>query len=121
MRLVIAAIIRVHQTLGPGFIESIYHRALTVELKRMSIPFSTEHELEIRYEGELVGLHRLDLLVDGRLIVELKAIEELTKTHYSQLRSYLKAARLSVGLLVNFSKDKADYRRVTISGSRSGR
>jgi GxxExxY protein len=120
-RVVIAAIIRVHQALGPGFIESVYHRALAIELTRRNVPYFTEHELAVCYEGELVGVHRLDLLIDGRVVVELKAIEELTKTHYAQLRSYLNAARLNVGILVNFAKDRADYRRVTPHGPRSGR
>lgn len=111
---VIAALIRVHKALGPGFLENIYHRALTVDFRKHQIPFVTEHEIEIRYEGELVGRHRLDLVVGRQLIVELKAIEELHKAHYSQLRSYLKAAGLRVGLLVNFAKDKADYRRVEV-------
>ncbi len=111
---VIASIIRVHKSLGPGFLENIYHRALGVDLKNSGIPFETEFEIDISYNGELVGRHRLDLVVGGNLVVELKAVEELTKAHYSQLRSYLKAAGLKTGLLVNFSKDKADYRRVEL-------
>ena len=109
---VIASIIRVHKALGPGFLENISHRALAVDLKNSEIPFKTEYEIDICYNNELVGRHRLDLVVRDSLIVELKAVEELTKAHYSQLRSYLKAAGLKTGLLVNFSKDKADYRRV---------
>jgi len=109
---VIASIIRVHKALGPGFLENICHRALAVDLKNSEIPFKTEYEIDICYNSELVGRHRLDLVVRDSLIVELKAVEKLTKAHYSQLRSYLKAAGLKTGLLVTFFKDKADFRRV---------
>jgi GxxExxY protein len=109
---VIDAIIRVHSGLGPGFLETVYQRALAVELSLRGVPFRTEWEINVHYEGELVGKHRLDLVVDGRVIVELKTVEELVKAHYSQVRSYLKATGLPVALLVNFSKEKADFRRI---------
>lgn len=109
---IIKAVIKVHQTLGPGFLERIYHNALVVELTRQEFTVESEKEISIYYEGELVGTHRLDLLVEGRVIIELKTIEELAGIHYAQLRSYLKATKLGVGLLVNLAKDKADYRRV---------
>ena len=67
------------------------------------------------YEGEEVGRHRLDLLVDTRLILELKTVEDLAKAHYAQVRSYLKATGLSVALLVNFAKERADFRRIETS------
>jgi GxxExxY protein len=112
---VIQAVIRVHQSLGPGFLERIYHQAMRVELDRQGLSVEYEREVEIFYEGHSVGAHRLDLVVEGRVIVELKTVEELTGPHYAQLRSYLRATGLSVGLLVNFAKDKADYRRVELS------
>lgn len=112
---IIKAVIKVHQTLGPGFLERIYHNALAIELTRQGLSVESEKEISIYYEGELVGMHRLDLVIECRVIVELKTVEELAGIHYAQLRSYLKATNLGVGLLVNLAKDKADYRRVELN------
>jgi GxxExxY protein len=109
---IIEAIINVHRSLGPGFLESIYHRALIVELRKQALQFETEVDIPIRYAGELVGRHPLDLVIDRHIIVELKTVEALSKAHYSQVRSYLKATGLPLALLVNFASEKADYRRV---------
>ncbi len=72
----------------------------------------TEKEVIIYYEGEEVGKHRLDILVENRVIVELKTVEDLSKAHYAQVRSYLKATNLRIGFLVNFAGHKADFRRI---------
>ncbi|HZB90753.1 MAG TPA: GxxExxY protein [Stellaceae bacterium] len=109
---IIEAIIRVHTVLGPGFVEAIYHRALVIELRKRALAVEHEVEVAIEYDGQMVGRHRLDLIVDRRVIVELKTVEELSKAHYAQVRSYLRATGLPVALLVNFSKEKADYRRI---------
>jgi GxxExxY protein len=114
---IIQAIIRVHRTLGPGFLERIYHNALTIELANQGLLVESEKEVTIYYEGRIIGVHKLDLLVENQVIIELKAVEELAGIHYAQLRSYLKATKLRVGLLVNLAKDKADYRRVEFSPS----
>ena len=109
---VINGIIKVHSTLGPGFLESIYRNALAIELRKQNQAIEREKEVIIYYEGEEVGRHRLDLLVEGSVVVELKTVEELGKAHYSQVRSYLKATRCKRGILVNFADAKADFRRV---------
>jgi GxxExxY protein len=109
---VIEAIIKVHSELGPGFLEAIYQRALAIELKKRGIAVATETEVIISYDGHVVGRHRLDLVVDNRVIVEVKTVEELGRTHYAQVRSYLRATGFPVALLVNFSKERADYRRI---------
>ncbi|HEV2549967.1 MAG TPA: GxxExxY protein [Stellaceae bacterium] len=114
-RLVIEAIIAVHNTLGPGFVEQIYQRALAIELTKKGLRFATEAEIEISYEGQMIGRHRLDFLIEGKVIVELKTVEDLGRAHYAQVRSYLRATGLEVALLVNFSKERADYRRVVSS------
>jgi GxxExxY protein len=114
---IIQAIIRVHRTLGPGFLERIYHNALTIELANQGLLVESEKEVTIYYEGRIIGVHKLDLLVENQVIIELKTVEELAGIHYAQLRSYLKATKLRVGLLVNLAKDKADYRRVEFSPS----
>jgi GxxExxY protein len=109
---VIQCIIHVHQTLGPGFLESVYRRALLIELRKQDLTTEAEKEVVVYYDGRKVGRHRLDLLVEGQLILELKTVEALSKAHYAQVRSYLRATRLNVALLVNFADDRADFRRV---------
>ena len=112
--LIIQSIIRVHQILGPGFLESIYRKALMIELRKQGLNVETEKEAVVYYEAEEVGRHRLDIVVGDRIIIELKTVEELSKAHYAQVRSYLKATGLKIGLLVNFAKEKADFRRIKI-------
>ncbi len=109
---IIDAIFRVHRVLGPGFLEVVYQRALAVELRLRGIPIRIEWEITVQYEGEAVGRHRLDLVVADRVIVEIKTVEEFAKAHYAQVRSYLKATGMPVALLVNFSKESAEFRRV---------
>ncbi len=111
---IIQSIIQVHKTLGPGFLESIYRKALLIELKSNKIKAETEKEIMILYRDEQVGSHRLDILVEDKIIIELKTVEELGKAHYAQIRSYLKASGLNTGILVNFAKEMADFRRIEI-------
>ena len=111
---VIQCVIQVHKKLGPGFLESIYRKALVVELRSHGLRVETEKEVVITYEGQEVGRHRLDIVVAGERIVELKTVEDLSKAHYAQVRSYLKATGLNVALLVNFATPMADYRRIEI-------
>jgi GxxExxY protein len=105
-------LIEVHRNLGPGFVESVYHRAVEIELECEGIPFETEKEIILRYRGRNIGTHRLDLLVAGELVVELKTVDRLAAIHYSQVRSYLKAVGTWVGLLANFAVAPLDCRRV---------
>ena len=98
--------------MGPGFLEKVYRKALLVELKRTGMTAESEKRIRIIYEGVLVGVHRLDLVSADTVVVELKTVERLNRHHYAQLRSYLKAAGLRVGLLVNFALAKAEFRRV---------
>jgi GxxExxY protein len=109
---VINCVIRVHGTLGPGFVESVYKRALVLELRKQKLTLDIEKEVTIHYDGHDVGRHRLDLVVEDFLIVELKAVETITKVHYAQVRSYMKASGLRLGLLVNFADFSADFRRI---------
>ena len=109
---IIRAVMTVHTTLGPGFLESIYRNALVIELRKQGLDVENEKEVRIFYDDEEVGLHRMDIVVGGRVVVELKTVEKLGKAHYAQLRSYLKATDCPTGLLVNFAGAKADFRRV---------
>ena len=100
---VIAAEIRVHRELGPGFLESIYEGALAVEFALTGIQFIRQHPVPLFYRDHQIGEHRLDFLVEGKIIVELKAISELQDIHFAVGRSYLKATNLQDGLLLNFA------------------
>lgn len=112
---IIACVIRVHNVLGPGFVERIYRRALLIELRKHGLRVETEKNIPIHYDGHLIGRHLLDLLVEGEVIVELKTCEALSAAHYAQVKSYLKAASLSRALLINFSGDRAQIRRINHS------
>ncbi|MEW6621260.1 MAG: GxxExxY protein, partial [bacterium] len=81
--IIIQCIIKVHQTLDPGFLESIYRRAMVIELTKQGLRVETKKEILIYYEGEEIGKHRLDILVESKVIVELKTVEELSKAHYA--------------------------------------
>jgi GxxExxY protein len=108
----ISAAIEVHKILGPGFIESVYHNAMENEMELQDIPFETEKTIRIFYKNEEVGLHRVDLLIDNKIVIELKAVYDISDIHVSQVISYLKATKLNVGLIINFSKNKIDIQRI---------
>jgi len=92
----------VHKAIGPGYGESIYRNAFCIELLGRKIPFESEKPFVIRYRDRPVGTHRLDLIVRGRVVVELKAVKMLKRVHEAQVLAYLKASRLPVALLMNF-------------------
>ncbi|HEY1065744.1 MAG TPA: GxxExxY protein [Pirellulales bacterium] len=100
---VIGAAIEVHRELGVGFLESIYQRALVYELGKRGLVVEAELEIVVPYKEILVPGQRLDLLVAGRVVVELKTVDEFHPIHSAQLLSYLKATRLRLGLLLNFN------------------
>lgn len=100
---VIGAAIEVHRTLGPGFLETVYEHALTHELEDRGVAFERQLSVGVDYKGRRVGDGRLDFLVDGRLIVEIKAVESLLPIHTAQVISYLRAINLQLGLLLNFN------------------
>ena len=109
---ILAAAIRVHKELGPGFLEVLYEEALTIELGSSDIPFERQKPIPILYRGRVIGEHRLDLLVDGKVVIELKAISALEDIHFAIVRSYLKATNLDDGLLLNFATVKLTVKRV---------
>jgi GxxExxY protein len=100
---VIGAAIEVHRELGAGFLESVYEQAPCVELNRQGIAFVRQAAVPIRYKNEPVGDARLDLLVEGALVVELKAVETLAPIHAAQVKNYLKATSHQLALLINFN------------------
>jgi GxxExxY protein len=109
---VIGAAINVHKELGPGFLEGIYEEALKVQLSEHGIQFESQMEITIKFHGKEIGKHRLDLVIENQIILELKAVKEILDIHMAQLRSYLKATGLKIGLLINFSKPKIDIKRI---------
>jgi GxxExxY protein len=114
---IIQAIIKVHKLLGPGFLESVYRNALVLEFGDCGLCVESEYPIVIYYGGRVVGRHKLDLVVEKRVVVEIKTIEDLAQAHYAQLRSYLRASNIPLGLLVNFAKEKADFRRVELNSN----
>ena len=108
----IAAAIRVHKELGPGFLEIMYGEALAIELAAADIAFERQKPLPAFHREHLIGEHRLDLVVERKLILELKAISQLEKIHFAIVRSYLKASGLDDALLPNFASTKLVVKRV---------
>ena len=101
---VIGAAIEVHKTLGPGLLESAYEECLCRELQLSKISYERQKSLPVEYKGVLIDCgYRLDLVVEGRLIIELKSCDTLQPIHEAQLLTYLKLANIKVGLLINFN------------------
>ena len=111
---IIGAAIEVHHDLGPGFLESIYEGALSVELEKRRISYVRQLSVPVLYKGRQVGEHRLDLLVADKIVVELKAIKALEDVHFAIVKSYLRATNRRHGLLLNFSGTKVEIRRVIV-------
>jgi len=109
---IIAAAIAVHRELGPGFLESICEQALAVEFALRGIAFVRQKPIPLFYRDHQIGEHRLDFLVEDKIVVELKAVEALENVHFAIVRSYLKAAGLPGGLIVNFSTMPLKVKRV---------
>jgi GxxExxY protein len=106
--------VEVHKALGPGFLESIYQRAMEVALEHWGISFQRQKEVHVHFEGEDLGVQRLDLVVEEQVILELKAVKALEEIHFAQLRSYLKATGLHTGLLLNFNGPTLVIKRVVL-------
>ena len=109
---VIGAAMKVHSTLGNGFQEVIYQRALEIELRKCGLEFVREFSMPIFYDGGQIGERRVDFLVEGIVSVELKAREVLEAVHFSQARNYLEAYNLEVGLLLNFGGVSLEFKRL---------
>lgn len=108
---IISSAIHVHRELGPGFLESIYEEALAVEFALSGVQFIRQKPIPLFYKDHQVGEHRLDFLVEGKIVVELKAISALEDIHFAIGRSYLKATNLEDGLLLNFATSPLTSKR----------
>ena len=109
---IIQAAYTVHNTLGYGFLEKVYQNALVIELAKRGIKADSEKPIKVFYEGQIVGDYVCDLIVDDKVILELKAVKELNDIHEVQLVNYLKATGVEVGLLINFGPSVKIKRKV---------
>ena len=108
---VIDAAMEVHSTLGPGFLESVYQNALIWELRKAGLRSEAEKPISVHYDGQLVGAFTADVLVDDAVIVELKAVQTLTKADEVQLVNYLVATGFDEGLLLNFGAERLEFKK----------
>lgn len=111
IKTIIAAAIEVKRTLGSGFLENVYLNALVHELRLRDIPVETEKRLRIYYKGTDVGWYRADIIVDGRIILELKSTESIAIAHEYQLVNYLRATGIDNGLIINFGNSPIGIKR----------
>lgn len=111
-RKIIAAAMRVHSTLGNGFQEVIYQRALEIELPFENLSFQRELEMPIFYREQQIGTRRVDFFVEEKIMVELKAIIKLEDVHLAQAMNYLEAYKMEIGLLINFGSKSLEFKRV---------
>jgi len=111
---IIGCAYQVYNALGAGFIEEIYENALMIELKNAALTAQQQYPVKVYYQGILIGDYVADIIVEDKVIVELKAVSQLTKAHEVQLVNYLKATKLEVGLLINFG-DQISIKRKVLS------
>ena len=110
-RKIIGCAMKVHSTLGSGFQEVIYQRAMAVEMEKQGLKFARELEMTIFYEGVNIGTRRVDFFVEEKIMTELKAVSHLDDTNLNQAINYLEAYNLPVGLLLNFGSKKLEFKR----------
>ena len=109
---IIGCAIKVHNELGFGFQEYIYHRALEIELKKSNLKFISEYEMPIYYSGEKIGLRRVDFFVEEKIMVEIKAVTILEDHHLAQALNYLEVSVSEIGLLFNFGSTSLQFKRL---------
>jgi GxxExxY protein len=109
------AVFEVNRILGPGFLEKVYEKALLIELKKRGLKAESQVPIKVSYKEENVGEYFVDILVERKVIVEIKTVETFDKIHEAQLLNYLKATGIKVGLLVNFKHPKADVKRMVLN------
>jgi len=104
IRTIIGAAIEVHRELGPGYLEQVYEHAMALELRHRGLAYATQVPVAVHYKGEKIHGQVLDMVIEGKVIVELKSVEVLLPIHEAQILSYLKSTGLPVGLLINFKE-----------------
>ena len=101
-----------HNTLGSGFLEKVYQNSLVIEIRALGFGVEVEKPMKVYYHGEVVGNYVADIIVEGKVILEIKAVKELSGIHEAQILNYLKATGIEVGLLINFGKSVNIKRRI---------
>ncbi|MDO8620680.1 MAG: GxxExxY protein [Candidatus Levybacteria bacterium] len=109
---IIKIAIDVHKNLGPGFVEKIYQRALYLELKNSRLGFTREKRLSIYYKKVNLGYETVDFEIEGKVLIEVKAVSEINDIHRAQLLSYLKSSGYKVGLILNFARPTLEIKRI---------
>jgi len=109
---VMSSVFEVHNILGPGFLEKVYEKALVKEFGIRGILVETQKEIRVSYKGNNVGSYYADLLVDGKIIIELKAVDKLSRLHEAQLLNYLKATGIKLGYLINMGNKSVEHKRL---------
>ncbi len=112
----VGILFEVHNRLGGGFEEKYYQRAIEKLLVKQGIPFNKELKADISFEETNIGRYFLDFLIDGNIVLELKAIPKILPIHFRQVRSYLKVKKLKLGILANFRGDRLIYKRILNAG-----
>ena len=115
---IIGCAMEVHRTLGNGFQEVIYQRALAIEMAQQGLDFSREHEMQIFYKGQEIGTRRVDFFIEGKVMLEIKAVIQLEDVHLAQAINYLEAYGLDIGLLINFGSRSLQFKRVMKPGKK---
>jgi GxxExxY protein len=109
---IIGCAMKVHRELGSGFQEYIYQRALEIELKKTALHFIKEYEMPVYYCGDKIGLRIVDFFIDNKIMVELKAVSDLSDVHLAQGLNYLEASGMEIGLLINFGAKPLQFKRL---------
>jgi GxxExxY protein len=110
---IIGCAMKVHSSIGRGFPEYIYQRALAIELSKTSLEIKKEMEWPVYYDGQLIGKRRVDFMVNDKVLIEIKAVAVYESSHLNQIINYLQAFQIPVGLLINFGKEKLEFKRFT--------
>src|SRR5574341_300870 len=109
---IIGAAMEVHKILGSAFLEAVYQRALAYELTLRNIPFEEQKLLPVYYKGQLVGEYKADMVIDGKIILELKAVSAITEIHEAQAQNYLAATGMRLAIIINFASKSLEYKRI---------
>jgi len=112
---IVGAAMEVHKTLGPNFLESIYHKALAYELLQRGIPFESEKPIQVYYKGQLLGDFKADMVVDNKIILELKSVSAIIPVHEAQALNYLAATGFDLAIILNFGSQSLQQKRIAKS------
>ncbi|WP_157867366.1 GxxExxY protein [Gloeothece citriformis] len=112
--LIIGCSFKVSNTLGCGFVEKVYEKALVYELRKQGLQAEAQYPVQVYYDGFIVGEFLIDILVENCIVVELKALKALDQNHYAQCINYLKATKLKTCLLINFGQPRVEHKRIIL-------